>query len=482
MKKLLFFILTIAIISNIGGCSDRLDDAVSLENFQHPVFDNDSHFVTLTDVLNLTKVLSPTTRSTNGTGSNIICYEDVEHDTLLYISENIGGGWTIYSSDTRVPAIIAKSDTGSFAHASKNKALMTWVSTIAEDMKLIKHACDAELNFTTEEIASNKKFWKSISSPDEFVKEIINENAKRNNLRGIITPEPIFEKYGHYEQYVVEQYIDTAQYVPRLTQTNWHQYSPYNFYCPHTIHYLTPDTPAPAGCVAIAGAQMLYFLHYSLGVPDSAPSLAYCISTINDYPNYVWNQYGFNSTIWNSMNSSGMSAAPLVAHIGKLVDTEYGNNESSGSTYFLATVGFDAYGISCDYSNFIDSINAVDSNLVHNMPIIVRATASGSNSNSHSFIVDRYLKKRDATKTTFTWVYDSFPSNPDGSPMILPGMIHHEYTIYSPYVTTIGMNWGWGSTLNNVDEWFALTGNWLKDGDNYSNNRYMIHNFRIKSE
>ena len=162
MKKLLFFILTITIISIIGGCSDRLDDAVSLEYFKRPVLDNDSHFVTLKDVLNLTKVLSPTTRSAIDTVSNIICYESAEYDTLLYICENIGGGWTIYSSDTRVPAIIAKSDTGSFAHASKNKALMTWVSTIAEDMKLIKHACDAELNFTTEEIASNKKFWKSI--------------------------------------------------------------------------------------------------------------------------------------------------------------------------------------------------------------------------------------------------------------------------------------------------------------------------------
>ena len=135
MKKILLLIITITVIAIGWGCSDCLDDAVSLDYLEQPVSSNTPHFVTLQDVQNLTKALSSSTRrASSSTAPEIICYEDAEHDTLLYICDKVGGGWTIYSSDTRVPPIVAQSDSCSFAHASENEALMAWVATIAEDM------------------------------------------------------------------------------------------------------------------------------------------------------------------------------------------------------------------------------------------------------------------------------------------------------------------------------------------------------------
>ena len=43
----------------------------------------------------------------------------------------------------------------------------------------------------------------------------------------------------------------------------------------------------------------------------------------------------------------------------------------------------------------------------------------------------------------------------------------------------IGMNWGWGMWYNDDSEWFALTGDWIKDNDNWNIDRYMIYNFSV---
>ena len=40
------------------------------------------------------------------------------------------------------------------------------------------------------------------------------------------------------------------------------------------------------------------------------------------------------------------------------------------------------------------------------------------------------------------------------------------------------MNWGWGSNYNNPNEWYVLTGNWIKEGTNYNTNRHMIYGFQ----
>ena len=472
MKKILLLIITITVIAIGWGCSDCLDDAVSLDYIKQPVSNNTPHFVTLQDVQNLTKALSSSTRrASSSTAPEITCYEDAEHDTLLYICDNMGDGWTIYSSDTRVPPIVAQSDSCSFAHASENEALMAWLATIAEDMKYIKHASDAELNFTPSEIEANKNFWKSISFPDEYVKEMVKDEL---TTRG---PGGNYLLYGHWELLSVEHYTEKYDSIQRLTKTNWKQGWPYNEYCPRKSNGWEN---APAGCAVIAIAQMLYFLHYHLGVPQTAPSEAYCNSTVEDYPNYDWDQYNYTSTIWYYMDSVayngyyGYYAAPFIANIGKLSNIEYGDSGSSVTNNNLANA-FPIYGITCDYTTYNE--NDVKSNLLNGLPVLLRAS---SGSDGHVFIADRYLRKRDVTKRTYYWVYDSVPNN-----FPVPGNIPNNitYSYSSPYISMIGMNWGWGSYYNNDSEWVTLTGDWICQRDpyheNWNINRRMIYNFRV---
>ena len=51
----------------------------------------------------------------------------------------------------------------------------------------------------------------------------------------------------------------------------------YNIYCP-----LKSDNfwHAPAGCVAIAGAQILYYLNHKFGVPATAPIVTEMLTRI----------------------------------------------------------------------------------------------------------------------------------------------------------------------------------------------------------
>ena len=466
MKKLLLA-LSIIITSIIFGCSESFEDEIYNMDFKVNKAKNSSNFVTLNCVQALVKIQHPGTRSDASSDINILCYEDAEHDTLLYICDKVGGGWTIYAPDMRVPPVLAQSETGTFAHASENEALMAWVSTIAEDMKIIKHASDAELNFTPSEIESNKKFWRSICFPDNYAKEITSEQYTKAHRD--------YPLNGHYEFYSVESYIDTIQYVGRLTQTDWHQNSLYNFYCPRKTYL--PYLQAPAGCVAIAGAQMLYYLHYNLGVPDTAPSEAYCNSFVNDDP-YDMGQSNFTSTIWSSMNPNPIMAAPLIANVGQKLGTHYGNSESSASTSDLNAYVFPTYGIYCDYDNYIDNIDAMDSSLVHQMPVILRAAVSGSKTDAHTFIVDRYVYKKVVVKTTYIWVYDSIPLGSDGNEMPVPIVPDKVSYMYIPF-KMIGMNWGWGPSYNSNDEWFIQTGDWTINNVTYTDNRYMVHNFRL---
>jgi hypothetical protein len=465
MKKKIILGLPIILATIFICCTDSLEDASPIVDLEHFNLINKPHFVTLQDVQNLTKAIASTTRRANSQTQDIICYEDDEHDTLLYICDKENGGWIIYASDTRVPAIVAQSETGSFAHASENEALMAWVATIAEDMKIIKHASDVELNFTPSEIESNRKFWKSIRFPDEFAKEIVNESQTRKELPPLT---PGLYEYGHYELLTVENYTEKYDSISRLTQTNWHQEDPYNMYCP--LKSDNSGNRAPAGCVAVAGAQMLYFLHYKLGVPTIAPSKASCTGNINGY---YMTQTDPTTTIWDSMNiDNGRYAAPLVANVSNLVNTQYGND---GSFALLSNIvgAFYLYGISCEYGDY-NTANLC-SNLNLHMPVILNAQSQNSNI-GHAFIADRYLRMREITKRTYVWVYDSIPQN-FPVPEFLPNQI--TYTYSSPFIAMIGMNWGKGIDYYDSSEWFTLTGNWVLDNVSYNQSRKMICNFSI---
>lgn len=454
-------LLTIGIAVVFSSCTTSVIEDGQFELDKVKTADShEDHNVKYTDILTLCQVKNANTRSSSQTSSTIECLTSNSNDTVLYVSKEQGGGWTMYSSDTRVPAIVAHSKNGSFEKLMQIDGAKLWVQSIVEDMVLIKKLPDEMLNFSQKEIAENKTFWKSISSPDEYVKDILlSETRASENDHVLIT--------GHYELRFTDSYAEVYDSIPRMTATNWHQSYPYNYYCP-----LKSDnsTQAPAGCVAIAGAQMLYYLHYHYGVPATAPSEAYCNGNINSY---TWEQTNYTTSIWDNMNY-GINAAPLIADVGRRVNMDYGNNGSGAYTSDLVNKVFVPYGISCSYITY--NVDSLKKSLINSMPVLIRAASnSDTNKVGHAFITDRYKRTRIVTENYYEWVYDTYPSH---TPLPwVPEKI--EYTYSSPTISMIGMNWGWGSYFNDEDEWFSLTGDWYTPPYNWNINRHMIHGFKV---
>ena len=461
-KKLIGMLLfTVFLFS----CNETIDEGLApLSNTFAPM-DDTTHVVTFSDINALANLDKSKTRS--GKAPEVICYTNDTQDTLLYIlNDNVKGGWTIYSTDTRVPAIIAQSRTGNFKEDLKNEPLELWLKSISQDMSAIRKAKNSELNFTAKEIESNQDFWNPIKNVATYL-------SKQANL-------PIINQKGHYELIGKYSYTEVYDSIPRMTETNWSQGKPYNAFCPS----VTQDENSPAGCVAIAGAQMLYFLHYKFGIPETSPSEANCNSSIYDGPNYNWVQTNYTASIWDEMKDDSTKAAPLIADVGRRVGMVYGEKASSAKTSDLVKKVFAPYGISCVYADYNEEI--IKSYMKENMPVILRAHGKNifGEEGGHAFIADRYKRERIIEKAVYEWRYDDVKPNPDGTLPLLPMKPTRIVTTNSlPVISMLGINWGWGQRLNADDQWFTLTGDWINKTDweqrNYNIKRGIIYNFNI---
>lgn len=452
----------------LAACSDSVqEDLVGNMPRTRSVEVETDHRVRYSDIVTLTNGSSIAPMTVSAPSYEIECLTNEANDTLLYVYKNQGGGWTIYSSDTRVPAIVAQSDEGSFAELMQIDGARLWIEAMVEEMEAIRQSDDDKLNFTPKEIEDNKAFWRSISSPDGFVKTEILQGSIQT--ASVVDP-PIT---GHYELVQSESYSEVYDTSPRLTKTDWHQHDPFNRYCP--LKNDGTSGRAPAGCVAIAGAQMLYFLHYHFGVPVSAPTSAYCYGYVN---NFSFGQGDFSPNIWDIMSTNDAAAAPLVANVGQFVGMDYGNDGSSAETKDLVGKVFAPYGISCTYGNYDTGL--LRKSLQDSIPVIVRATSSTTSKAGHAFIVDRYKRYRTVTKNTYEWIYDKT----DRPVPMVPDKV--EYTYSSPTINAITMNWGWPVTYyyNYNDVWYSLLGDWVTEHDDgnrtWNVSRSMIYDFKVK--
>ena len=459
MKQTSFLLFLVSVFT---ACTNSIDENVKFDFIGTKTSDiNDDHSVKYNDIVTLTQCQDAITRSSSHSSSNIECIANEANDTLLYVYKKQGGGWIIYSSDTRVPAIVAQSDSGSFEKLMEIGGAQLWIQSMAEDMAAIKQLPDDQLNFSQEEIENNKAFWKSVSSPDEYVKEMLHATT-----RGLIMPT------GHYELFASRSWSEVYDSISRRTKTNWHQDDPYNSYCPYVSDY---SHRADAGCAAIAVAQMLYFLNDNLEVPETAPSEAYCYGNVNGY---TWAQTNYTSDVWNYMNTNdGIYAAPLIADVGRRLNTNYTDNGSFSRVQETDWVDslFIPYGITCTYTSY--NVGLLKNSLLNGMPVLLTAHSIETRSNGggvgHAFIADRYKRNRTVTENTYVWVYDTFPPN---TPLPeVPSEI--EYTYSSPTISMISMNWGWGPINNFVFGWYSLTGDWITSQYNWNIDRHMFYDF-----
>ncbi len=494
MKKLTIIIFSTVFGFSVLSCTNSMLEEASAELENNHI--NTSTNVTFDDVKALFRSTLPLqTRADIKDDVEFII--DDENDTLFYIINWPEGGWKMYASDKRVPAVVAEVPNGHFSLSSVYPMMGDWLEAMCEDMKIVKRVNDEALSFTKEEIAANRDYWDAVCNPNVFV------TNKKNSTRGggfiIVDPDP--RPIGHWELYQITTQEQDCGKVAHLTNTRWHQMDPYNIYCPNkTIIGDDGETHAYAGCLAIAAAQMLYFLHGKIGVPTSIPDSAVCTGNIDDYTMQQWitgknvwgktaNNYGnYDKTEWDyeyeNVVNAGTFVAPLIANVGKLAGLEY-DNEGSGRNDMNVLVDsvFNYYGISCQFGEFDESI--LKANLQNGMPVMVSAYSNKKKklfntiySGGHAFIIDGYKQKHIVTSYEYHWVDES--NDPHA---ILPAD-RYEYTYSSPYITQINMNWGYGIILDDegqqIDEiWMAPTGNWIApDNANYQYKRKMIYGFQ----
>ena len=393
-------------------------------------------------------------------------YIGPENDTLFYIvTYGDNEGWKILSSDKRTPAILAESERGEFSPC-ENNGICSWIEEMAKDMSIIKRLPDEELNFTFDDIELNRSVWTG-----QTVNRVVEEQGCRS---------------GHWEVTVTSEVISLSS-VDHLTP-RWDQWRPYNSLSPWRTDTLSR---APAGCVAIAASQILYFLHNRINTPVATFELGFCNGSVNnDYYEFsnwsssIWSQM---DTLYTSSSTGTLAEAVLIGYVGRLVGMHYNNTFSWAIPAHLVSSVFDYYGISCSHSSY--SASVAENSILNAMPVIVAASdlLIPTDGDIHCFVIDGYW----ITKTKYTyyyhWVQDGFIIGPE-LPIGIEGMsdLHEDYIVieYSdPQLRYVKMNWGWWTQwVNHVnDGWYSLTGNWYVTHNNeyydYNHNKTMIYGF-----
>ena len=425
-------------------------------------------FVSSKDIYAFIERDCPATKGIQPSQASVVPYVGEDRlDTLMYIVNYPGNaGWKVLSADSRTPAVIAEGYSGSFSLDEADGAVAAWMSCVATDMARVRHATDSELSFSEIDIACNKAFWSKTPTrlhPDD----------------------PIGEQ-GYWDEIVTSQteFVDSIGHMT----PEWDQEMPYNQYCP--IKTNGPQGHAYAGCVAVAGANTLYYLHNKLGVPSSMVSQAAYDSNNNE-----WIFSMPSETIWAAMdttslpiNSYNRPEAIMIGYIGKTINMHYGSEYSWAIPANLRTNLFNPAGISCSHGDYDEEV--VANSLLNLLPVIITASDQlfPINGRIHSFVADAYKRTRQKYIHTHHWVGPIPQPDPGESSFIVEPGEYDDYTTYSysyPEVTRIKFNWGWWSQWGDDhlnDGWYTLTGGWtvINGGTyDYNHNCQMIYGFCV---
>lgn len=382
---------------------------------------------------------------------------------------NFEKGWQILSSDKRGPIVLADSKDGHFSLEEANDGVLAWINMLIDDINYRRIYAEDYYKSIDDEAKKNEEYclnyWKAINADTDYI--ISQTKTKDHELM----PD------GHFELDYTYLTTEVRDSITHLMTTSWRQSSPYNDFIPLVSGSTTKR--CPAGCTAIATAQVLYYLHYHLGVPLTSPSYGYCFGDENDYEMYFDN---YVSTTWDNMlpNCDSLHYTSMfIADIACKVGTHF--HEDASWTLFInkvATQACPAYGISCSHNYSYDA-DIVYQNLCNSLPVIF----SGSNkiTEGHTFVIDGYDNTVTKTHFVYKYVIDSIP-DPDGGFTELPVPIggaqyYEEIVASSPVMRHFFLNWGWGSIDNTP---YSTNGYWSdSDGNLYQYFREIVYGFQV---
>lgn len=438
------------------------------ETYEGKALDQE-YFVTAQDLENFVKFRRDASKRPDLSVKEVVSYGFDNSQTLFYIL-NYDKGWEVVSADKRTQPTLAHGDEGTFSMDTDNEAMKFWMNILADVVLDQRQISDNETLTRSEtadepqEVSDYVQFW---------------DDIKHNNL---LLPE---SRSGETYSYVVETEINSRidVYGQELA-TLWGQSTPWNEFCPF-VSDDTTECRSPAGCVAVAGAQMMYYLKNHFQIDDiTAPLSVSCTGTIDSYIRTFNN---FSSAAWTYMATTKNDrtlqnryfSARFIAYIGELVGVDYGENSSGADTTDLPETVFDHYGISCVLTEDFD-LSIIKQNTARKLPIVIRGKDAMLFGSGHAWIIDRY--KKDVIETIKYYAIFDSPQTEE----YLSTLDKSDATKRSVTTTitseSLYMNWGWSGDDNG---WFATAPDdwWLEDngGDSYRLKYYikMIHNFSV---
>lgn len=364
-----------------------------------------------------------------------------------------------------------------------NESEIDWLDKLCSDIEYRwYYPNDYYDGLTEEEIeaeATSLLTWRAIRCDNDSLSDGIQTKGGGN----LPPPEPE-EPPGHYEMvysYITETPCDS---IGHLLITKWGQRDTFNLYCPFEDTSYT--NRCPAGCVNIAGGQVLYYLHYYFGVPTMSPTTGYCIG----YSHYdFWGlQTGYYVsyfdnyaiTTWDNMVTTTIgneTTALFIGSLGALSDTEYDASGSSTTVKKLVDDAFSFYGINSSYSTNY-STSTVYQNILNGIPVIFGGNRYVDLFNwpGHAWVIDGYVSYSITTHFIYDWVYD----DPDINLEEYPLSIHDSYETTSTYSSLRWFNMNWGYRGSGDDRHYSTDGIWtnpVNGGNPYQYNIQMAYGF-----
>jgi len=465
MKRI---IPSLILMAFLFGCS-QIDDDFNLQTKSED-----------TQTINYNVTIESATKFTNILDKGAKTIESIRpiamaSDTLLYVvNYSNNEGWIIISGDKRTQSILASSENGKFDVENSNPGVQLWFDDMAENIYALKHSNKVDT------ISIDYKLWTNIEKL----------NSTKTNGVSKIKKSAIIDN-GYWEIYnVTSETLPSIQVGP-LIKTKWGQRDQWATCVPYNKDF---TARCRTGCVAVAGAQMMYYLHYKLGVPTTAYSTGSCVGwAAGDNYSYGFSFTNPSTTVWDLMGrysySSGTDySAILMGYTGYSIGMKYDALESGAKTQNLVSF-FSNNGISSSYKGY--NYSEVIAQLKVGLPVITSAYATKKTQSflgivyntyyddGHAWIIDGYESKR----VKYTYYYQWVPYDGSGEVALksasLVAPVEDTKTEESISSTTyLIMNWGWSGSEDTGR--YSTTGDWVASSYNFRYERAIIADFAKK--
>lgn len=349
------------------------------------------YFVTAADLENYVRYRRGTSKRSTFSVKEVKSYGFDSSQTLFYIL-NFDKGWEVVAADKRVQASLAYGDSGEFTMDCDNEPMKFWMNMLADGVLQTRLNKDvdtssfsaAEKSDLEERRKANVDFWNFVSSHSPATRGDVIIPIWGPHLP---PPDSLGGELVMRRYYIPNGVVTDDSFSIQGTQveTLWGQESPWNWYCPFAPN---TTTLCPAGCTAVAAAQLLYHLRMDDGWEITAPEEVVCdnnnVPSFNSHSYDVWNDMALTaSDNWNDC----LMSAQLISYVGDICNMDYALEGSGASFEDLQNGLEEKYNIT---SSILDYNSSTIFSELSFYPVMVGGFRDILHDNGHSWLIDEY--------------------------------------------------------------------------------------------